>query len=251
MGVMGNGSSISPIQREKINKQIQKSLCKIKINNKIKSTAFFCYIPHPDEKNLLPVIIATNYAFTPNDITLDSKIEIIIKNGKESFNLNMNEDRKICPDPDFGITIIEIKENESKENKFLYIDEDINDDNLNDDYKDIYLMYYSKDNKEKFVEGNNIKIGDRGKCIEFETKIDEEIQSGPIMNLANFRVIGIYNREKDKNNSKKGQFILESINNFNKNENSIYNFFKEIDDTEPDEIKIIYDVHNYNKKRHI
>ena len=78
MGVMGNGSSISPIQREKIqrekiNKQIQKSLCKIKINNKIKSTAFFCYIPHPDEKNLLPVIIATNYAFTPNDITLDSK----------------------------------------------------------------------------------------------------------------------------------------------------------------------------------
>ena len=132
---MGTGSSIGPIQREQINKQIQNSLCKIKINNKVKSTAFFCYIPHPDEKTLLPVIITTNYVLTQNDITLDSKIEIIIKNGKESVNLNMNEDRKICPDPDFGITIIEIKKNEYKDNKCLHVDEYINDDNLNNVYK--------------------------------------------------------------------------------------------------------------------
>ena len=95
--------------------QMEKCVCKIKIEPKIQGTGFPCRIPFPTEKKLLPVLITNNHII--NEETLyekDKKIYIKLENEKEK-SINLNNRRKYT-NKDYDITIIELKESDGINN---------------------------------------------------------------------------------------------------------------------------------------
>ena len=77
---------------QKIIEQMEKSICKIKIEGE-QGTGFFCKIPYPDKNNILPVFITNNHLI--NEALLyrkDSKISLDIKSEKEPKLINLITD---------------------------------------------------------------------------------------------------------------------------------------------------------------
>ena len=141
---MGLGNIIGSREKAIIDEQMQKSLCKIKINTIIKGTGFFCLIPFPDRCNLLPVIITSSNVLTEHDINIGKTIELLIKNLEESVYINMTVDRKTYTNTKIGITIIEIKQNELNVNNFLEIDDQIYSDKLNNGKKYLFNVLFQR-----------------------------------------------------------------------------------------------------------
>ena len=134
---------------QKIIEQMEKSICKIKIEGE-QGTGFFCKIPYPDKNNILPVFITNNHLI--NEALLyrkDSKISLDIKSEKEPKLINLNNRLKYTS-IEYDITIIEIKDNDNIKN-FLKLDKNIVMDiennmnvNSNKDFidKTIYIIQY-------------------------------------------------------------------------------------------------------------
>ena len=57
---IGFPEAISYTSTKKILEQMDKSICKININN-IQGTGFFCKIPFPNLNNMMQVLITNNY----------------------------------------------------------------------------------------------------------------------------------------------------------------------------------------------
>ena len=51
-----------------ITQQMIKSVCIIKNSSNVYGTGFFCLIPFPDKRNLLPVLITNNHIINEKDI---------------------------------------------------------------------------------------------------------------------------------------------------------------------------------------
>ena len=129
--------------------QMEKSLCKIKIEPKKQGTGFPCRIPFPTEKELLPVLITNNHIINKKALyEKDKKITINIGNEKQKI-INLNNRRKYT-NKYYDITIIELKESDGI-NNFLELDEAvvnyiIKNDDRNEDYVDntIYIIQYAE-----------------------------------------------------------------------------------------------------------
>ena len=126
--------------------QMEKYICKIKINENI-GTGFFCKIPFPDKYNMLSVFITNNHLINEEILyAKDINIDLYIYEEIDKIKLKLN-DRIKYTNKDYDITIIEIKENEI--NNFLELDENIindivNNNNKNKNYEDetIYIIQY-------------------------------------------------------------------------------------------------------------
>ena len=62
------------MNRKKIINQMEKTICRLKIEDE-QGTGFFCKIPFPNKKNMLPVLITNNHII--NDTILYKNNEII------------------------------------------------------------------------------------------------------------------------------------------------------------------------------
>ena len=83
-----------------------------------------CIIPFPDKLQLLPVLITNDHVVSSNDIMNNKKIKF--KLNSESFEIILDETRKIYNDENYDITMIEIKKSDKlKTNSFLEIDDQI------------------------------------------------------------------------------------------------------------------------------
>ena len=83
-----------------------------------------CIIPFPDKLQLLPVLITNGHVVSSNDILNNNKIKF--KLNSESFEIILDETRKIYNDENYDITMIEIKKSDKlKTNSFLEIDDQI------------------------------------------------------------------------------------------------------------------------------
>ena len=108
---------------KKIIKQMEKSICKIKIGEE-QGTGFFCKIPFPNKNKMLPVLITNNHVihviedkFLYNEYT---NIKIDIEEEKEAKIIDLKDRIKYTSEK-FDITIIELKE---KDNINNYLDLD-------------------------------------------------------------------------------------------------------------------------------
>ena len=187
-------------------------------NEKQQGTGFFCKIPFPDEKNVLPVLITNNHIINEELLyKINSKILIDIKIEGEVKEINLNYRIKYT-NKDYDITIIEIKEKDNI-NNYLELDEDIindiiNNDNKNKDYidKTIYIIQYPEgelavsygvldkiyeDKKYNFIHKCSTKGGSSG---------------SPILNINN-KIIGIH-KEGIYNKHNKGTFLNYPIKEF-------------------------------------
>ena len=100
---------------KKIVEQMEKCICKIKINNK-QGTGFFCKIPFPDKNKILPVLITNNHILDENELSENNvEIQLFIKAEEDIKRINLNKRMKYTNE-EYDISIIEIKEKDERKN---------------------------------------------------------------------------------------------------------------------------------------
>ena len=196
---MGFGNSkinLSDEQKIKINKQMDKAIYNIKINNNDRGFGFLSIIP----RKKIKILITDTHTLTETDFK-DNKNNIIIINNKDCINIS-TDNRTIYMDKENDIIIIEIKDDEASnidEKNFLEIDDNIYLDNPSDNYKskEIYILNYNlKDNI--FSAGKIKSINNKNYNIEHNCSNMENVPfSFPILLLNNFKIIG-FNKSKNK-----------------------------------------------------
>jgi len=136
--LVGYPRAISYECSQKIIKQMEKNICKIKIGQCL-ATGFFCKIPLPDQNNILPVLITNNHVINHDSLYKeDTQIFVYIKEETEIKIMNLNNRMKYTNE-EYDITIIEIKENDNIHN-YLEIDDIIMNDILNNKNKNNYFI---------------------------------------------------------------------------------------------------------------
>ena len=177
---------------EIIVEQMKNSICKIIKKDKKFGTGFFCQIPY---KNKSLKVLITSYQIlikqeikNINDITLDDdKIE---------YNLHLDTNRIICSSKTDDITIIELKEKESQNFKFLELDNIQDIDVKNYENKTCYIIQYIKTGKICSFYGK-IKTIDNNE-IKYECPLDKNSYGFPILNATNNKIIGIHRKNNNK-----------------------------------------------------
>ena len=222
-----------PINIEKtylIIKQLQESVCKIKVKN-IWATGFFCSIKYKDD--FLRVLITAHHSFNEKG-TENNLLESMIKN-KEKIYLTLNDDknegeidlkykRKIYSNKTYDTSIIEIlpkvdkivdKNKKTIKINYLSLDDNISLNYANYIGNSIYVLHYPERNEASVSYGI---IKEQDEQIEHQFKhlcsTYNGSSGGPILNLKRNKVIGIqtgfYRFEKFNS----GQFLKEPIKEF-------------------------------------
>lgn len=213
-----NPDSLSAEQLRQALNQMEISICKIKKENNIFGTGFFCKIPFPNKLNLLPVLITCNHVLDSNDISQGKKINFSLNNDKFQYSIIIDKSRIAYTNFKFDITIIEIKPEEDniKIESFLDIDENIDKNNPHDTYKDkcIYILHYEDGKNMKYSIGNIKSIAKDSFNIRHLCTTNVGSSGGPIINLFNYKVMGIHKGYKNKFNL--GTHLGIVIKEFNK-----------------------------------
>ena len=202
--VLGCPDILSYDCTKKIMKQMENNICKIKIGDE-QGTGFFCKIPFPDEKNMLPVFITNNHVIKEEILYKNNQnISIYIKCEKSERKINLNNRIKYT-NIYYDITIIEILEKDHI-NNYLELDDKIIGE-LSVSYGIIDKLFEDKKNIFTFIHKCSTCHGSSG---------------SPILSLNN-KVFGIhFGNKSDKYN--KGTFLNYPIKDFIKlNYNKISN----------------------------
>ena len=202
---------------EKILNQMKNSICKVILENGREGTGFFCKIPNENKYNLLPVLITSNHLINELELKRDkNKIKISINNNNEYKEIDLNK-RITFTSKEHNITIIEIIEKDLV-NINLEIDENIIDDkDISFDGKSIYLLHYNEDKNIsvsysilKNLNGNN----DNNSNFKYSISMDIENSIAPILNLSNYKIIGIHHKSEKEKNYNLGLFLNKALKQF-------------------------------------
>ena len=128
-------------------KQMEKNICKIKIEEE-RATGFFCKIPFPDINHMLPVLMTNNHVINSELLYKNNaSVSLLIKEEKDKKIINLNNRLKYTNE-EYDITIIELKPKDEIHN-YLKLDDIIIRDikgieNNNNEYEDknIYTIQY-------------------------------------------------------------------------------------------------------------
>ena len=197
--------------------QKEKCICKINCNKGGNGTGFFCLIPFPDKLNRLPVLITNNHVLGKDDISKGKKIIFTINDGTYEKDIIIEDSRKTFTNEEFDITFIELKKNDNLDfNKFLEVDENIDNDNIIDFYKQksIYLIYYPNGIKALYSNGIIENIDKNLYDIKHLCSTKHGASGCPIINLNNNRVLAIHKGADKENNWNLGTFIKKPIEKF-------------------------------------
>ena len=201
---------IEPIPRNAnkiIDNQLEKNICKIYTSSSF-GTGFLCKIPFPDEFHLLSVLITTEHVINKDEIIKNKVLKISLNDDTISKNIDLTENRKIYSNKKYDTTIIEIIPSKDKLFDFLELSYEITHD------EPIYILQYPKGYKLAVSYG---KIND---IDDFEIYYNAATLSGssgsPVLNLSNFKVIGIHKGailDENNNGTLLKYPILEFISN--------------------------------------
>ena len=247
--------SISPISIETteiILDQMKNCVCKIHMKGKI-GTGFFIQIPYNDK--LLNLLITNYHILNGKDIMTDNIINISLNNEEIFKKMQIDSKRKKYISKKLDVTIIEIKA-EDNINNFLFLDENIMNNDIND-YNNIYknesiyiLNYiYGKDIKTSYGKLNYIK---ENKIIH-KCNTDSGSSGSPIMLLKNNKIIGVHYAGSKNNNFNFGNLlkvpILEYIEINEKNRNYIISEINIDEDNVGKKIRILNSFEEFKRNR--
>ena len=210
--------AISYEATKKIIEQMEKCICKIKIDQS-QGTGFFCKIPFPTNFQLLPVLITNSHVISKNLLYQnDARITLEIKEEDNIKELCLNDRLKYINE-EYDITIMEIKKEDNILN-YLELDDNImysifEDDKIYMKFVDstVYALQYSEG-----VLSVSYGIIERiyeDKKYFFNHKCCTSFGAGgsPILNGYNNKVIGIHTRGAKKNYNI-GTFLNQAIKEF-------------------------------------
>ena len=200
-----NFTQLKIIENQKIN-----SICKIINGDKLLGTGFLTLIPYPDRLNQLQVLITCYHVING----IENEIKLIFNDKFEKI-LKLNNKRKIYINESKDITIIEIKKEDNYNlNNFLDIDYDIFENiNLNDKFKSIYLIHFPFGKESSLSIGTIEKIEDE--LINHKCATEFGSSGAPIINLNNFRIIGIHQGTDGILSVNTGILLTKAIKNLN------------------------------------
>ena len=190
--------------------QMMKCICKIKLKG-IFGTGFFCKIP---SNNDTIYSLMTNYHVLDEKIYKEiNEINLLLNDDKEVKVINLLINRKTYFKKDYDISVIELKKSDNILN-FLELDDNLFKDKIKAiyEYKSIYALQY--------LNGNNaaVSYGILSEVKNFDiihTCSTENGSSGsPLLNLTNFKVIGIHKEGSIHFNYNKGTFLKFPLNDF-------------------------------------
>ena len=203
--------------------QTEKSICDIKCSIEGHGTGFFCKVLYPDFFNLKPALITNNHVLGKEDIGEGKIIKFILttlNNEKIHKEILITNKRKIFTDEKLDITIIELnlQEDSIEPDSFLEIDSKINCENTNKEFKniDIYII----GNIQEYTYGKIKNIDEDGINIEHLCATRPGMSGSPIINLNNFKIIGIHKGAHPKKQCNLGTFLKEPIILFYKLKNT-------------------------------
>ena len=243
--IIGHSDSLSKDKINKILEQMENSVFKI-VKEKSTGTGFLCLLPYPDRFNLLPVLITCYHVLGSDDIKEGNEIKLIYNGETKIINLN---GRKIYTsnEKEFDITIIELKKGEFKDNYFLEIDNDIiTSDELDKIFrnKSVYIIHYPGGKEAKYSVDSVKSIDCENKTIDHFCDTDEGSSGGPIINLHNYKVIGVHSGRKVNKNCNIGTILKFPIKDFYKNSKQILQISK-------NEIILVIEIENKEKGQKI
>ena len=201
--------------------QMEKCICKIEIDSK-QGTGFFCQIPFPEAKeyDMLPIFITSSNLINRKFLDEEkNKISFDIKKDKPIKSIYLKKRKKYINE-EYGITIIEIKEQDNIKN-YLKLDDVILNNILNKKNNINYKRYVNKPIYTiQYPKGDlSLSYGILDNINEFEKYnfthkcITKEGSSGsPILTMDN-KLIGIHN-EKINDNPNQGTFLYHALKEF-------------------------------------
>ena len=193
----GKEIELSKEQKAIINYQMEKSLCRILIDNpnfKCHGSGFFCYLPFCPYN--FKVLITNNHLLGEKDLIPGKEIVIKINGDKISKTIKIIESRKIYTNYVFDVTIVEILPCDNiDESCFMKIDNNIFSESINYEYKkkNIYLIHYPKGNIAKYSLGiiQDISV-DNKYNIEHTCSTEHGSSGCPILLLHNYKIIEVH-----------------------------------------------------------
>ena len=222
-----------PLSKMKIiMEQMDKAVFRIHCSKGGYGTGFFCLIPFPDKRNLLPILVTNNHIIEETDIIQGNNIIFNLNNNKSSFNLDIKDSRKFYTNYKYDITFIEIKDEDGFDINFLLeIDNEINKIFDPEIYKDksIYLLHYPHSEKIEKSEGVINYIYEDGYNLEHFCSSSDGSSGGPILDLITCKVLLVHKGTKKDRNCNVGTFLKIPIEKFNeeyKNKKNDINYYK-------------------------
>ena len=192
--------------QKKVLKQMDYSIYKIKDEDENIENCFFCSIKYKNKN--IPVMVTTNEIINEKYLFKNNNIKLII-NGSEKI-IEFGDIKHI--NKEFGLSIIEIKENKNIKINILELDDYIYKNDSEIFYiKDlIYIFDYNKQND--ISVSYNIIDNINKPQLYFSFDINSNSSCSPIFNLSNNKLIGIYKSTSQFNNN--GIFFKYIINEF-------------------------------------
>jgi hypothetical protein len=161
-------------------------------------------------------MITNNHILGKDELVLNNKISFTMDNDNYSNSIYINDSRQTYTDIEKDITIIEMDYDEYSFIKYMDIDEDINKNNLQKYYGNtsVYIIHYEKGKKTKFSNGLIKSIKKDNYTIKHICQTDHGSSGGPIINLNNYKVIGIHRGYIEGKEYNIGSMLTSSINDF-------------------------------------
>ena len=173
---------------------IKTHICKITSKDGSHGTGFFCNIPIGWNNNL-KVLMTNNHVLPEKDIQPGQKIKFSINNDWKEYNILIDNTRKTYTNKSYDVTIIEIKEkDEIDEKSFFNIDEQIFKEKTCEIFRNcqIFVLHYPKGVEMETSNGIIKNITEDNKTISHYCYTSGGSSGSPIINKANFQVIGIH-----------------------------------------------------------
>ena len=183
-------------------------------NNNKRGIGYFCHFYYKNE--LFFVMVVNSDIIDEEFIKNNQDVEISLKNDEEKINISLDDNRRIYSSSQYKTTIIEIKPKKDKISHFLEIDENINLEEAQNLFYEIFIVQYWEN--EKIISYGLIKKVDNHEMQYFCYTIPGS-EGSPILNLLNYKVIGMNFEISQNFIDSKGILlkypILEYINGIN------------------------------------
>ena len=178
---------------EIIGKQMRNSICKIYCHDGSVGTGFFCDIAY-DKWNSIKALLTNNHVLKADDIVSGKSINFTLNNDKIELKIDIDQLRKTYTNPEYDITIIEIKEKDNlSQESFLEVDKQIFEGTPKSFVKKpVYLLHYPKGEQIKKGEGLIKDIYEDEYSLEHICDSSEGSSGGPIINALNYKVVAIH-----------------------------------------------------------
>ena len=194
---------------------MKKCICKIYMDNGTKGTGFFCKIPFPDEKCLIPVLVTNNHVINESHLEKDKKIDFTINNDNIKKKITIGK-RKTYTNKSYDTTIIEIYEDKDDIKDFLELDFDLNSEDFNNIYlnKTIYVLQYPNNESVSVSYGILKKIDSNNYDIYHFCSTDKGSSGSPILNISSNKLIGIHKGLNLNQSFNKGSLLFYPFKDF-------------------------------------